>query len=65
LAVKCIVQKSRAGSIIKAKGQMSRSPGTKKIEKCGILFGARFSCGIFFGPRGCSYAGGKISGWCL
>jgi len=37
--------------------QRSRSPGTKKTKKCGILFGG---C-----PRGRGYAGGKISTSCL
>jgi len=55
-AVRCIVQKSRPSSNVKIKGQ--RSPGTRKNEKVRhfvreLFFGARSSCGIFFGsgPR--------------
>jgi len=37
LAVRCIVQKSRPRSNVKVKGQMSRSPGTKKRKSAAFF----------------------------
>ena len=73
LAIRYTVQKSPQSSNVKVNGQKSRSPGTKKTKKCGILFGSRplgrgpraafFSAAVLGGAV--HYAGGKISACCI